>query len=186
MNENLDHAYSRLGLCFGGILQRNINQNSSLQAEIYYSMEGSSWGRKLLDLDYDGNSASYTLHYARMSFKFERVVFRKSNQSEFKINGGISFAYLLSASQNWIVEAPVQSELEFGPADISKELNKFDYGPFVGLVLPLSSQKLAFDVRYYHGVSKLYNNNYQIYFNDFKSKSEFKNRGFTIALIYKI
>ncbi len=152
---------------YGGImLTYNINNNTNLQTEVNYSMQG-------FRDHVDGESLKVDLNYITIPILIQ---FKLRNFEQFKIIFGPQIGYLVRANEDpEDFYRPVYIGFrDFAIQEIYKDI---DYGANLGLEYEINDQ-FCVQTRYYHGISKIYNKSVL--------DSDAKNRVFSLGLAYRL
>ena len=174
--------FIKLGITFGLVIDKTINENTSIQGEILYNQVGSRWGKSLFggDLDY----AIYNLEYISIPvyYKFKSRIGNLFTDFDFLL--GISYSYNISAKQEVMIES--NDELDYGPDTIRDEINVHEFGILTGIKIPFYKQRIFISIQYYWAITDIYQNRTISYPDELQDKNDFKNRNLSITFDFII
>lgn len=148
----------------GAMFTHNLSDIVSLQTEFNYSMQG-------FRDHVNGESVRVDLDYISMPLL---VQFTLRNYGQFKFVFGPQIAYLVRSNEDPDNFHQSLSITEFSGDDIFED---YDYGAVIGMEYEINEQ-FFIQARYYHGISKFYNQN--------AVNSDAKNRVFSLGLAFRI
>ncbi|MBD3225519.1 MAG: outer membrane beta-barrel protein [Caldithrix sp.] len=175
---DFNDPYMKIGITFGFVVDKTINENTSIQGELVYNQVGSRWGNSMFE-NPGHDHAVYNLEYVTIPIYFKLNSKIGDLFTDFDFLLGASYSYNISAKQEVTIES--YDEIDYGPKNIRDELNHNELGVLAGIKLPFYKDRIYFSLQYYWALTRLYHSPTIAYPDELQNKSEFKNRSFTIS-----
>lgn len=126
------------------------------QFELYYQDKGAQWGRPLFGIGYDGDTGKYRVPVIGISMLhlFNSRIGTLIKQFEFLL--GASYAFVLDASQEWLIES--DQSIYLPPKNMYAWVNKHQLALILGVKVPFLFKNTQWGIAWHYGVTSLFKN----------------------------